>query len=115
MTVRTVALYDQDCGLCERSVAWLEPRVRDVEFVGMQSQGEQNESLVIRSGSTEWHGELAVAKVLRMARARRWRAVGTVLSWWGVRHLARPVYRWVANHRAQISARMGWQACRVRP
>ena len=114
MAAALTALYDEDCGLCDRSVTWLTTRVVGVEFVGMRGEGETNESIVVRSADTEWRGELAVARLLRASHSIRWRAVGTVLSWWGVRHLARPVYRWIAAHRGPISARMGWQACRVR-
>lgn len=113
-TEALTALYDEDCGLCDRSVSWLEPRVRNVQFVGMRGEGHPNESIVVRSASREWHAEHAVAALLRHAHRAHLRALGTMLEWPGVRHLARPAYRWVADHRSQISARMGWQACRVR-
>lgn len=104
-------LYDGDCGLCDRCVTWLEGRVHGVEFAPMQD--EVHESLVVRDGVREWRAEIAVARLLRQADLRRWRAAGLILGWWGIRHLARPIYRWVAAHRAQISSRMGWQACRL--
>ena len=113
-TTALTALYDEDCGLCDRCVSWLEPRVRNVQFVGMRSEDEPSESLVVRSTAGEWRAEQAVAVLLQHAHGRQWRAVGTVLGLPGVRHLARPVYRWVADHRSQISARMGRQACLVR-
>lgn len=108
------ALFDEDCGLCDRCVSWLEPRVRNVQFVGMRGEGQTSESIVVRSASKEWHAEHAVAALLRNAHHAHLRALGAMLEWPGVRHLARPIYRWIADHRSQISARMGWQACRVR-
>lgn len=108
-----IALYDADCGLCDRCVTWLEQRATDVTFVTMQSQGEVNESLVVRAEQREWRAEQAVAILLRHCRARTWRIVGSVLGWWGIRHLAHPIYQWVARHRSRISERMGWRACRL--
>jgi predicted DCC family thiol-disulfide oxidoreductase YuxK len=108
-----VALYDEDCGVCDHCVSWLETRVGNVRFVGMRGEAQASESLVVRSALREWHAEHAVAALLRRSHARSWRAVGVVLEWPGVRHVAKPTYRWVANHRSQISERLGWQACRV--
>ena len=107
-------LYDEDCGLCDHSVSWLEPRVLGVRFVGMRGEGQASESLVVRSEAGEWRAEAAVAMLLRSATRRWWRAVGVLLGLPVIRSVAGVVYRWVAAHRSQISARMGWQACRVR-
>jgi len=55
-------------------------------------------------------GERAVAAALRRCR-RPARAIGVVIDAPGIRVLTARVYRWVAAHRARLSARLGLRAC----
>ena len=113
MPTHLIAYFDEDCGVCEHSVTWLRRRATDVEFTGMLAAGRPHDALVVSDGSHEWSAQAAVAVLLRNCSGRHWRLLGSILGWWGVRRIAGVVYRWVAAHRAAISARLGWTVCRV--
>ena len=64
------------------------------------------DAIVVTSDGASWTAVEAVAAVLeRSGRSGRAMAVGLRIP--GVHGLAGLVYRWVAGHRGQISARLG--------
>ena len=105
--------FDDDCGVCSMSVRWLLGRTdASVRFRPNRELDDQAllatsaDAIVVTSDGASWTAVEAVAAVLE--RSGRWgRAMAFGLRIPGVHGLAGLVYRWVAGHRGQISARLG--------
>lgn len=114
-----IVLFDAECGLCERSVAWLARRDRrgallfapndgvTARLAGEPPGGEPS-GVVALDGSRRHVGAPALARALR-ALGGIWSPLGILLD-----TLPRPIsntlYRWVAGRRGPISS-----ACGLRP
>ena len=110
--------YDGSCGLCLATVSWALARDRDGTLRPLPFQSEAAQPMLgphAARAAEELHvwsereglrvGSDAIAAMLR--RLPGWRWAGVLLAWGPVRRIARPVYRWVADHRA------GWRRCTV--
>lgn len=108
--------FDDDCGVCSMSVRWLLGRTdASVRFRPNRELDDEAlvataaDAIVVTSDGRSWTAVAAVAAVLD--RSGRWgRAMAFGLRLPGVHALAGLVYRWVAGHRGQISARLGLAA-----
>ncbi|GAA4939036.1 thiol-disulfide oxidoreductase DCC family protein [Actinoplanes utahensis] len=100
-------VYDGDCSFCATCVAFVERRIpsrarlvpwqfADLEALGLTV--EQCEKAVQWVGDVTASGADAIALLLRDA-GRMWQVAGVALQWGPMRLVARPVYRWVAEHR----------------
>jgi len=108
--------FDDDCGVCSASVRWLMKRTdssvifrpnRELDDAALLSASY--DALVVTAGGESWTAIAAVATILdRSGWLGRGAAFGLRLP--GVHALAGLVYRWVAGHRGQISARLGLAA-----
>ena len=108
---RHVILFDGVCDLCNTGVAWIRERDRDgrFEFLPYQSEEARRRFPALDPGrlAREMHvvapdggvraGVDAAPGVF--AGLPGWSWLARVLAWPGVRALARPVYRWIANRR----------------
>lgn len=110
--------YDGSCGLCLATVSWALARDRDRALQPLPFQDEAAQRMLgphSARAAEELHvwsqreglraGADAIAAMLD--RLPGWRWAGALLAWPPVRVIARPVYRWVAAHRA------GWRSCSV--
>ena len=114
-----IVLFDSQCGLCERSVAWLARRDRRGALLfapndGVTARlaggppGGDPDGVVVLEGARRHVGAPALARALR--------SLGGIwpLAGWMLDALPRPVsdtvYRWVAGRRRHISG-----ACGLRP
>ncbi len=120
--------YDADCGICTRSVIWLEQRLReagaDVELIGYQEPGASERFPPIDwthvTDGVQWLGAdgtvrrdaRAVAAVLRMLP--RWWWLGVLMDLPGVAAISQMEYRLVAANRLRISRLLGLNACAIR-
>jgi predicted DCC family thiol-disulfide oxidoreductase YuxK/GNAT superfamily N-acetyltransferase len=109
-----VLLYDGDCGFCETSAHWLERHARspapveawqhaDLVRLGLSAEECAEAVLWVNDGHREV-GPAAVAAYLRSAPSG-WRTAGRLLQAPVAQHVARPVYRWAAQHRGSLPAR----------
>ena len=120
-TKQYVVLYDDQCDACRsgtRWVRWLDRR-EQVRFVGLEEglrlglhpslRAEECRRLmhVITPDGRVWVGWEAVTKLARLFPVT-W-MIGVVGWWRPVRWLGHKIYRWVANHRYEISR----VACRL--
>lgn len=105
-------LYDDDCGLCTRSVRWLCGRTSGVDFSPMEDGSEESAVVLLLSDGTKIEGAQAVATVLKTC-GRPWDLVGAVMQLPAMRVLASAVYKVVARNRTMISRSMGWGACAI--
>lgn len=113
--------FDDDCGLCGTVVRWAASRTGpDVvwrpnrDLVDPVLVGTAADAIVVTAGPSAWSGVEAIGRVLARTGALG-RVAARLLDLPGARPLAGVVYRWVAAHRAAISARLGLTACAVRP
>jgi GNAT superfamily N-acetyltransferase/predicted DCC family thiol-disulfide oxidoreductase YuxK len=103
-----VLLYDGDCGFCETSAHWLERHARsparveawqDADLVRLGlSAAECAEAVLWVEDGHRAAGPEAVAAYLRSA-STPWQTAGRLLQAPVSKHVAWPVYRWVAQHR----------------
>lgn len=122
---RPTVIYDGECALCGRAVAWLQARESaPLEYLPCQSDERarrfpaiaaamclESMWLVLPDGR-RFAGEQALPHLLR--RMRGWRRIAFLLEAPGVRALTPPLYRWIARHRLRISALVREKnACRV--
>ncbi|PWU23799.1 MAG: hypothetical protein C5B48_07960 [Candidatus Rokuibacteriota bacterium] len=113
---RVVVIYDASCALCVKSVTWISRHVvrGEIEFLPCQAAERRARfplmeeracmeamQLVLPDGRV-LAGAAAAPEIF--CRLRRWRWLATVLRWPGARHLAQPVYGWIARRRYQLSA-----------
>lgn len=112
-------VYDADCGLCTAGVRLLSRLDCDVEVVPstvwIRAHPEharrcEDAILLVVGDGRVLESERAVAATLRRCR-RPARAIGVAIDAPGIRVLAARAYRWVAAHRAALSARLGLRAC----
>jgi predicted DCC family thiol-disulfide oxidoreductase YuxK len=107
--------YDDDCGLCTRSVRWLALRTSGVEYEKLsEGLGEQSAVLLETEDGAHLHGVDAISVVLRQC-GTPWRAVGSALLLPGVAQLSAKGYRLVARNRSRISRKLGWGVCEIEP
>jgi predicted DCC family thiol-disulfide oxidoreductase YuxK len=105
-------LYDDDCGVCARSVAWLARRTTGVVFAPLD--GPADAVVVLTDDATTLTGAPAIAAVLART-AGPWRYAGRVIATPGVSSIAAVAYRLVARNRHRISRTLGWGSCPVPP
>ncbi|MGA4669108.1 thiol-disulfide oxidoreductase DCC family protein [Propionibacteriaceae bacterium Y1923] len=113
-------MYDPDCGFCTRTATWLKRRsrcaVRPLSPAAVMAHGLDAERcrrevpFVDADGRTSW-GAAAIAGALRTC-SLPWCWVGWALAGRVGQGLARPVYRWVADHRHELPG--GTAACELR-
>lgn len=109
-------VFDGDCGICTVSAAWVDRNCPGVTTVSHHERGMTTIDKVIWiDGAERREGARAVAAVLRRARRRRHRALGTLVGLPPVRPVAEVVYLLVARNRSRISRIVGAKACGVRP
>ena len=108
--------FDDDCGVCSMSVRWLLGRTDasvtyrpNRELDDLVLLATSADAIVVTTAGRSWTAVDAVAAVLERA-GRSGRAMAFGLRLPGVHALAGLVYRWVAGHRGQISARLGLAA-----
>lgn len=116
-------LYDEDCGLCVASAAWLGRRVAPRELRLLPLAAGPSDPVVAtavtgRDLAVALHVVTADGRVLAGAAAvlaagrlvPRWRFLARVLGHRLGRTLLEPVYRWVAANRRAIGRRLGLPA-----
>lgn len=102
--------YDNDCGLCTRSMSWLSDRSSGVSFHPLETASS---SVVVElDDGTTLRSARAVAALLRTCGGA-WGIVATAMLWPGVRSVSELCYRIVAANRSRISRRFGWTSCAV--
>lgn len=111
-------VYDDDCGVCSTSVAWLTKNAACVTPVAMHDEGLELDAVLVRvrgnDGSVrELTGAAAIAEVLCHADTPQLRAAGWAMKAPVLRTAASLGYKVVSPNRAWISARLGLTACRV--
>ena len=114
-----IVLYDQQCGLCDRSAAWLArrnshgrlllaPNQGVTAKIAGEPEGGENTGLVAWQGSRRLVGAPALAAALK-ALGGIWGVAGCLLDALP-EPLANGAYRLVAARRHRISAACGWVA-----
>jgi predicted DCC family thiol-disulfide oxidoreductase YuxK len=119
-------VYDQDCGVCSATAAWLVERDVSIKLVGNGAatlpsgvaREETGETVFVVDESTgaQWKRAEAIAKLLRGLpgwRAFGYRLLGLLMSLPGVRWLARIGYDNFARRRHRVSAALGMGVCKV--
>ncbi len=111
-----VLIYDGECPICQRAVRWVKKAMvpgtielmpcqdpeRSTRFPEMpQAQCMEAMQFVTPTGEV-LSGTDALPHILR--RMRGWRWLAWFLELPLIRHLAPPVYRWVARNRYTLSA-----------
>lgn len=110
-----VLVYDGDCGFCERSARFALGRSAALRIADHRSQGLDriDAVMLVDDDGNVWSAAPAVAQALRRFRARRWRALGVVISVQPVCAIAGVVYSLVARNRGRLSKLFGAPACGV--
>lgn len=121
MTDHGQLLYDPDCGFCTRSANWLVARGMRATAtplgpwaaaLGVDLERGQREVPFVRpDGRITW-GARAIADGLATCRGPL-RFLGGILALAPIQALARPVYRWVAEHRHELPG--GTAQCKLPP
>jgi predicted DCC family thiol-disulfide oxidoreductase YuxK len=119
-------VFDGDCGFCTTSAGWVADRLRreghpeahlvpwqrtDLAGLGIAETRARHEVLWV-TPDTVHGGAEAFAAWLRY-RGGPYGALGTAMSWPGVRTLAAAVYRLVADNRQRLPG--GTPACALPP
>lgn len=115
-TAQLIVLFDAQCGLCERSVAWLMRRDQHGALLFAQNDGVtariagepaggEDAGIVVLDGSRRLVGAPAVALALR-ALGGIWSVAGLALGALP-RPLADALYRCIAGRRQAISGACG--------
>lgn len=112
---RAVIIYDAQCPVCQKTVAWIRENMRkdSIEMVPCQSEEarkrfplvEQTQcmqamKLVLPEGDV-LSGEKALPEILK--RLKRYSPVATLFDLPGSEFLARSFYRWFADNRYHIA------------
>ncbi len=107
-------IYDGECGICRRSVRWVQERDREerIELVPYQDPTvperfpeiprddmERAMQLVARDGA-RWEGARALEEILAILPG--WRVAAPLFRIPGVRRVAGWIYRWVATNRRHL-------------
>lgn len=114
MRERHTLIFDGECGICGRSVAWVEARDGngEIECIPYQSpsvpqrfpqislEEMQSAMQLVAPDGTRWEGARAVEELLTLLP--RWRVVAALFRVPGARVLARMGYRLVARNRRQL-------------
>jgi predicted DCC family thiol-disulfide oxidoreductase YuxK len=114
-----IVLYDQQCGLCDRSAAWLArrnsqgrlllaPNQGVTATIAGEPEGGENTGLVAWQGSRRFVGAPALAAALK-ALGGIWSVAGWLLDALPS-PLANGAYRLIAARRQRISTACGWVA-----
>jgi predicted DCC family thiol-disulfide oxidoreductase YuxK len=107
-------IYDGECQLCLRSVAWLRARDRgdQIEFLPLQAESvarefpeiprsEMEEAMQLLGPSgRRWSGAAAVERVIGLLPSTR--GLQPIFALPGARPLAAWIYRWVARNRSHF-------------
>jgi predicted DCC family thiol-disulfide oxidoreductase YuxK len=119
-----VLIWDGECGVCRRSVAWLEGADRDgrIEtvpyqdpsvpdrFPGIPEDRYQKAMQLVGPRGEWWEGARAAEEMLRLLPG--WRRLSFLFRIPGVRRVAAIVYRQVARNRRRFGC---GDHCGVRP
>lgn len=120
-------VFDGDCSFCTTSAGWVADRLRhpgrpeahlvpwqftDLACLGIPEERAQREVLWVTPDGGVSGGAEAFAAWLRF-RGGPYGALGTAMSWPGVRRLAAAVYRLVADNRQHLPG--GTPACALPP
>ncbi len=110
---RSTIVYDDECNLCRRQIAWLRARAPQnaFDYVPMQTpeirerypelrHADFNEVQEVRPDGMVKAGADAVQDVLR--KVPRWRRLAALYVVPGVRPIARAVYHWISKHRHKL-------------
>lgn len=107
-------VYDGGCGICSLCARWVDRNCPGVATVSHRERGMDSiDKVMWRDGSVQRDGARAVAAVLRRARHRRHRALGSFVDFLPVRPVSAVVYALVARNRTRISRLVGATACDV--
>ena len=113
--VRAVIIYDGECPVCQKTVAWIRENMRKDSFELIPCQSEearerfpfveqaicmQAMQLILPDGKV-LSGEKALPEILK--RLKRYSPVATLFDLPGSEVLARSFYRWFANNRYHIA------------
>ncbi len=105
-----VLIYDGDCAVCTRLATWAAARGNvpiapwqslDLEPLHLTEEDVRAAAWWVDGAGRQFRGERAVAKAM-VARGGWTVPFGVLLDLPGVRHLARPVYRFVARNRHRM-------------
>ena len=114
--MKTVVVYDGDCGICEASARWILAHVTTVDVVSHHQYGlDHIGSVWFVTDNGRLEGAAAVSAILKSADARAYRAIGVVIGLPGVLFIAGLVYSLVARNRRHISRLLGMNACGLPP
>ncbi len=111
-------IYDGDCGFCTYwARRWRQKIGDELEIAPLQDEPDRGTELarrdleeavhLVESDGTIYRGAAAVFRALSRRRRYAW-------GWWLYRHLpgfrtiSEWVYRWVANHRMEVSRWTRW-------
>lgn len=117
-----LALYDDDCGFCVKSLTWVRRLPVRVEFRAVQAEPVERygitmdqalESMAcVLPGGRVVFGHLAWSEILKTAPAPlAW--VGRLMQWPVLSPLCARVYAWVATNRYRLPG--GSAACALPP
>lgn len=109
-----VLVWDGECGICRRSVEWLDRADRDdrietvpyqdasvpERFPGIPEDRFREAVQLIDPRGRRWEGARAAEEILRVLPG--WRRLAFLFRIPGVRRLAGVVYRQVARHRGRF-------------
>jgi predicted DCC family thiol-disulfide oxidoreductase YuxK len=111
-------IYDGECDFCTQAAQWAldhawpgaleavpcESGERERRFPQVSTEDcLQAVQLVLPDGRV-LAGSDAAPEILKRFRGPQWRAASQVMRAPGVRHLARPAYHYIAEHRGKLSA-----------
>lgn len=118
---RWLLVYDGDCGFCRGSVAWVLDRDRRgrisaqpyqasgvLEAADVTTRQAERASWLVAPDGRRWGGADAAARVLELLPG--WGLAGRFLGAPPVVWIARPAYRWIADHRP-LMARLTGLTC----
>jgi predicted DCC family thiol-disulfide oxidoreductase YuxK len=116
-----VVLYDDACGICSHSAAWLARQRLHGELRFLPAGSEEARRLlpdrpadkmaVLGPSGEVWLGGDGWIECLRLTQ--RYRVIAGIFGLPGLRACVHGVYALVARHRHRISRLLGYRACRV--
>jgi predicted DCC family thiol-disulfide oxidoreductase YuxK len=112
---KAVLIYDSECGLCQRSKAWIERRMApgEIEFLPCRSEKRLNRfphipledcmtaMQFVNPAGQLFSGADAIPEILQ--RMRWWRRLVILVRFRPLMKLAPVLYNWVARHRYFLS------------